>query len=114
MCSKPWSQWIARNRGAIGFIGVMIALTQAAWAPDIISGLIILNSNVFEQDDIIEISIEGRTIVATVFRTKVFHTEILDLVNNHRIMMRNVKIRDTVIHNLTKFASAKGLREIMP
>ena len=31
--------------GVLGFVGVMLALKQAAWAPDIISGLIILNSN---------------------------------------------------------------------
>ena len=30
--------------GVIGFVGVILALTQSAWAPDIISGLVILNS----------------------------------------------------------------------
>ena len=42
-----------------------------------------------------------------------FHTEILNLANNHRFMVRNTKLRDYNLHNLSKFASAKGLRECL-
>lgn len=98
--------------GVVGFLGVILALTQGSWAPDIISGLIILNSNFLSEGDVIEL--EGSDDrVCSVFKTKMFHTELLDLRNNHRIMMRNAQLRDHVIHNLSKFASAKGLREIL-
>jgi len=50
---------------------------------------------------------------ATIYRTKLFHTEVLNLVNNHRIMIPNSQLRKIAIHNLSKFASAKGLREKM-
>jgi len=40
-----------------------------------------------------------------------FHTEILNLVNNHRVMLKNARLREFTIQNLSKFASAKGLRE---
>lgn len=93
--------------GVIGFIGVFFALTQNAWAPDIFSGLIILNSGMMEEGDVIEI--DNR--IGMVFKTKMFHTEILNLVNNHRIMLKNAKLRELTIHNLSKFASARGLRE---
>ena len=96
--------------GVIGFIGVFFALTQNAWAPDIFSGLIILNSGMVEEGDVIELN-EGADCLGMVFKTKMFHTEILNMINNHRIMIKNSKLREYMIHNLSKFASAKGLRE---
>ena len=96
--------------GVIGFIGVMLGLTQSSWAPDIISGLIILNSDMFEEGDIVETDCG---ILGRVYKTKLFHTEIINISNNHRIMIRNAHLRDKTIHNLSKFASAKGLRECL-
>lgn len=96
--------------GVIGFIGVFLALTQGAWAPDIFSGLIILNSGMVEEGDVIETSNEDSSI-GIVYKTKIFHTEILNIINNHRIMIKNSKLRGMTIHNLSKFASARGLRE---
>lgn len=99
--------------GAIGIIGIFLAMTQAAWAPDIISGLIILNSRLCEEGDIIQFNMDGQKTVASIFRTKLFHTECLDLSNNHRLMVRNARLRDYGLQNLSRFASAKGLRERM-
>ncbi|MET0083298.1 MAG: mechanosensitive ion channel family protein [Sedimenticola sp.] len=96
--------------GVIGFVGVFLALTQGSWAPDMISGLIILNSRLLEEGDVIEFNDSDR-VIGVVFKTKVFHTEILNLVNNHRIMLQNARLRQQTLHNLSKFASAKGLRE---
>jgi len=99
--------------GVIGFIGVFLALTQGAWAPDIISGLVILNSKMFKERDVIKISDGNQEMLAVVYRTLAFHTELLNLVDNHRVMIRNSKIRDQTVHNLSRFASARGLRESM-
>jgi len=99
--------------GALGVIGLFLAMTQASWAPDLISGLIILNSRICEEGEVIQFNLDGKTIVASVFKTKTFHTECLDLANNHRIMVRNAKLRDFGIHNLSRFASARGLRECL-
>ena len=96
--------------GVLGFIGVLLALTQASWAPDIISGLIILHSDMFEEGDIVDLE---NGAYARVYKTKLFHTEVLNIGNNHRIMIRNANLRDRTIHNLSKFASSKGLRECM-
>jgi len=95
--------------GILGVLGVFLALTQASWAPDVISGLIILNSDMFEEGDIVEID----KVFARVYRTKLFHTEIINLKNNHRIMLRNANMRDKTIHNLSKFATGMGLRECL-
>ena len=99
--------------GALGIAGLSLAMTQAAWAPDIIAGLIILNSRLCEEGDVIQFNMDGEKIVASVFRTKLFHTELLDLANNHRLMVRNNRLRDYGLQNLSRFASARGLRECM-
>jgi len=99
--------------GALGIAGLALAMTQAAWAPDIIAGLIILNSRLCEEGDVIQFNMDGEKVVASVFRTKLFHTELLDLANNHRLMVRNNRLRDHGLQNLSRFASAKGLRECM-
>ena len=97
--------------GVIGFIGVFLALTQGAWAPDIISGLVILNTRMMVERDVIKLTDGDKEIFARVHRTRAFHTELLNLVDNHRIMISNSKIREYTLHNLSKFATAKGLRE---
>ncbi len=97
--------------GVIGFIGVMLALTQGAWAPDIISGLIILNTKLLAERDVIRLNDGNDELYAIVHRTRAFHTELLNLVDNHRLMIRNSKLRDHTVHNLSRYASAKGLRE---
>ncbi len=95
--------------GVIGFVGVFLALTQAAWAPDIISGLVLLNSDMVSEGDLIEL--DTPPILGRVFKTKIFHTVLIDVINNHRVMISNSKLRDQPIHTLSKFASARGLRE---
>jgi len=60
--------------------------------------------------DLIELG-DSNPVLARVFKTKIFHTVLIDIVNNHRIMVSNSKLRDQTIHSLSKFASAKGLRE---
>lgn len=96
--------------GVIGIMGVFLALTSSIWAPDIFHGLIILNSDMFSEGDVIQFK-DTENIYGLVYKTKVFHTVILNLVNNHRIMIRNSKLRDFTVHNLSRFASARGLRE---
>ncbi len=96
--------------GAIGVVGVFLALTQSAWAPDIISGLVILNNKMMDTGDVVAFN-DGEKTLGVVYKTRIFYTEILNLTNNHRIMIKNSRLRDQTIHNLSKFASAKGLRE---
>lgn len=95
--------------GFIGVLGVVLALTQASWAPDIISGLIILNSNFIEEGDVIQL--DGGDFTGRVYRTRLFHTELLNMVNNSRMLIKNAKLRDASIHNLSKFASVRGYRQ---
>lgn len=95
--------------GVVGFVGVFLALTQAAWAPDIISGLVLLNSDMVSEGDLIEL--DDPPLLCRVFKTKIFHTVVIDVINNHRVMIGNAQLRQRTIHSLSKFASARGLRE---
>jgi len=97
--------------GVIGFIGVFFALTHSSWSPDIFSGLIIINSDSLKEGDVIQYTSDGRTVIGTVWRTKLFHTEILYHTNGHKVMIWNSKLKTLDIHNLTSKASSKGLRE---
>ena len=105
-----FTSWLEAG-GVLGIIGVMLAITQAAWIPDLISGLVIMNSRLVDEGDVVQIDTGEKEMLGVVFRTKIFYTEILHLVNNHRIMIQNSKLRSYTVHNLSRFASAKGLRE---
>lgn len=105
-----FDSWLEAG-GVIGILGVLLALTQSVWAPDLFSGLILLNSGMLETGDVIEIQTPAGAELAMVYKTRLFYTELLNLVNNHRLMIRNAVLRDLIIHNLSRFASAKGLRE---
>jgi len=63
------------------------------------------------EGDLIEIEKQPEPLLGRVFKTKIFHTVLIDVVNNHRVMISNSKLRDQTIHSLSKFASARGLRE---
>lgn len=106
------NSWLEAS-GVIGIIGLFLAMTQGTWAPDLLSGLIILNSRLCEEGDVVQLNLAGKEVIASVFKTKFFHTEFLELKNNHRLMIRNAKLRDCHIHNLSRFASARGLRECL-
>ena len=48
--------------GVFGIIGIFLAMTQSSWAPDIIGGLIILNSKRCEEGDIVQFYDNGSPI----------------------------------------------------
>lgn len=100
-----------RTSGMIAALMLVIGLSQSAWAPDYISGLVILYSEMYKEGDTVKLLDGDSSIFGEIYRIKVFHTEILSFANNHRIIIKNTRMRDYTIHNLSKFASAKGLRE---
>lgn len=104
-----FSSWLEAG-GVLGVLGVMLALTQGSWVPDLVGGLVILNSRLLEEGDVVQIGDDPNG-MSMVFRTKLFFTEFLHLANNHRILIQNSRLRGMTVHNLSRFASAKGLRE---
>ena len=102
---------LLQTTGVLGFLGVFLALTQSSWLPDIAAGLILLDGRMLEEGDVIRVRFADERTTCAVHKTKLFHTELLDLADNHRIMVSNAWLRAQPLHNLSKFASAKGLRD---
>ena len=94
-----------------GFIGILLgflALTNTTWFPDIYYGMVILNSNLLEDGDVIKFNNHDNEHVIN--RVTFIYTILLDVRNNHRLMVRNSQLVSGRIDNLTKRASIDGLR----
>lgn len=88
------------------FIG-LIAFTANIWAPDLIAGIILLNTNLINNGNVI--GLEGKKYI--VFKFGFFETILLDLESNVRCTIKNGKLKDSVIYNYNKPASSTGIRE---
>ncbi len=104
---------LLQTTGVLGFLGVFLALTQSSWLPDLAAGLVLLNGRMLEEGDVVQLRFGETRSTCAVHKTKFFHTELLDIADNHRIMVSNAWLRAQPLHNLSKFASAKGLREAL-
>lgn len=97
-----------------GFFGIVLgflALTNSIWFPDIYYGMVILNSNMLEDGDVIKFNnYENENVIN---RVSFIHTILLDVRNNHRLLVRNSQLAQGRIDNLTKRASIDGLRHFL-
>lgn len=95
--------------GLLGLVFAFLALTNAIWAPDLYFGLVILNSDMLEDGDTVRLGDgEGLYIINKV---TFIYTILLNVANNHRTLLRNSKLLEQRIENLTKRASTDGLRQ---
>jgi uncharacterized membrane protein YkgB len=100
---------LLETTGIFGVIIAFLALTNTIWAPDLYYGLVILNSNMLEDGDVVTFGDEEERIYI-INKVNFVYTILLDVTNNHRIMIRNAKMIDMRINNLSKKASVEGLR----
>ncbi len=99
---------------ASGFLAVAMAifgLSQSAWFPDYMHGLVILFSELYKKGDVIVFAEGNETIYAQVFNVKAFHTELITFSDRNRLMIRHSRMRDFTIRNLSRAGGSKGLRE---
>lgn len=95
-----------------GIFGITIgfaALTSSVWAPDILSGLIILNTNILEDGDVVVI--DGYSDEYIIHKVSFIYTVLYDIRNNHRTFIRNKKFIESKIDNLSRIASTDGIRK---
>lgn len=99
---------LLETTGIFGLIAAFLALTNQIWAPDLYYGLVILNSKMIEDGDVITMyGIEDEYIINKV---TFIYTILLDIRNNHRSLIRNAQLIESKIDNLSKRASIDGLR----
>jgi len=94
--------------GIYGILAAFLAFTSGIWAPDIISGLIILNTEILEDGDVV--IIEGHTNEYVISRVTLIYVVLYDIRNNHRTLMRNSLFTGSRIDNISRVASTNGNR----
>ena len=107
---KVWgADSLLETTGIFGIFIAFLAFTSSIWAPDIVSGLIILNSDILADGDVVVI--EGQPDEYIIARVTLIYVVLYDVRNNHRTLMRNTQFIDSRIDNLSRIASSDGVRQ---
>lgn len=100
---------LLETTGIFGIIFAFLAFTSNIWAPDIISGLIILNSQILEDGDVVVI--DGYPDEYIISKVTFIYMILYDIRNNHRTLIRNSRFIQSKIDNLSRIASTDGIRK---
>ena len=100
---------LLETTGIFGIIAAFLAFTSNIWAPDIISGLIILNTQMLEDGDVIVI--DGYKDEYIINKVTFIYVILYDIRNNHRTLIRNSRFIQSKIDNLSRVASTEGIRK---
>lgn len=109
---KVWgADSMLETTGIFGIIFAFLAFTSANWAPDVLSGLVILNSQTLEDGDLIKI--DGYDDEYIISKVSFIYTVIFDIRNNNRTLIRNNRMMQGKIDNLSRIASSDGIRQAL-
>lgn len=100
---------LLETTGIIGIFVAFLAFTSSIWAPDIISGLIILNTQMLEDGDVVVI--DGYPDEYIIHKVTFIYILLYDIRNNHRTLIRNSRFIQSKIDNLSRVASTDGIRK---
>ena len=107
---KIWgADSLLETTGIFGMFIAFLAFTSGIWAPDIVSGLIILNSDILVDGDVVVI--DGHTDEFIIARVTLIYVVLYDIRNNHRTLLRNTQFIQSRIDNLSRIASSDGIRQ---
>lgn len=99
---------LLQTTGIFGIAAAFLALTNQIWAPDMFFGMVILNSKMLEDGDVIQLGSDHDEYIIN--KVTLIYTILLDVRNNHRTLIKNSKLIDSRVDNLSKKASTDGLR----
>ncbi len=102
---------LLETTGIFGMLIAFLAFTSNIWAPDIISGLIILSSQSIEDGDVVVI--DGHSNEYVISRVTLIYVILYDIRNNHRTLMRNSQFTSNRVDNLSRVASTNGVRQAL-
>lgn len=107
---KIWgADSLLETTGIFGIIAAFLAFTSNIWAPDIISGLIILNSQMLEDGHVVKV--DGYPDEYIINKVSFVYIILYDIRNNHRTLIRNSHFIKSKIDNLSRVASTDGIRQ---
>ena len=95
--------------GLMGLLVAFLALTNSIWAPDPYYCMVILSSDMLEDGDVVHI--EGMDDTYIISRVTFIYTLLFNTRTNYKTLVRNSKLIELHIDNLSKKASTDGLRE---
>lgn len=109
---KIWgADSMLETTGIFGIVVAFMAFTSNIWAPDIISGLIILNTQMLEDGDVV--LVDGYPDEYIISKVSLIYVILYDVRNNHRTLIRNSQFTQSKIDNLSRVASTDGLRKAL-
>jgi len=109
---KIWgADSMLETTGIFGIVAAFLAFTSGNWAPDIFSGLIILNSRMLEDGDLV--IIDGYPDEFVISKVTLIYVVVYNVRKNHRSMIRNSQFIRSKIDNLSRIASTDGLRQAL-
>jgi len=109
---KIWgADSMLETTGIFGIIAAFLAFTSNIWAPDIISGLIILNTEILEDGDVVVV--DGHPDEYIISKVTLIYVILYDVRNNHRTLIRNNQFIRNKIDNLSRIASTDGVRQAL-
>lgn len=107
---KIWgADSMLETTGIFGIIFAFLAFTSSIWAPDIISGLIILNTEMLVDGDVVQV--DGQPDEYVISKVTLIYVILYDVRNNHRVLIRNNQFIRNKIDNLSRIASTDGIRQ---
>lgn len=109
---KIWgADSMLETTGIFGIIFAFLAFTSNIWAPDIISGLIILNTEMLVDGDVVQV--DGHPDEYIISKVTLIYVLLYDVRNNHRTLIRNNQFIRNKIDNLSRIASTDGIRKAL-
>lgn len=107
---KAWGLTsMLETTGLLGLLVAFLALTNSIWAPDPYYCMVILSSDMLEDGDVVHI--EGMDDTYIISRVTFIYTMLYNTRTNYKTLVRNSKLIERHIDNLTKKASTDGLRK---
>lgn len=99
---------LLETTGLLGLLVAFLALTNQIWAPDPYYCMVILSSDMLEDGDLVQINDDPNEYI--IARVNFIYTILFNIQNNSRVIMRNSRLIEQRINNLSKKASIDGLR----
>ncbi|WP_370980940.1 hypothetical protein [Agaribacterium sp. ZY112] len=107
---KIWhADSMLETTGIFGIFVAFLAFTSSIWAPDIISGLIILNTKMLEDGDVVLVDAYPDEYIIS--RVSLIYVVLFDVRNNHRTLIRNSRFTNSKLDNISRVAGSDGIRQ---
>jgi len=107
---KIWgADSMLETTGIFGITAAFVAFTSNIWAPDLISGLIILNTEALEDGDVVIVGSHRDEYLIS--KVTLVYVILYDVRNNHRSLIRNSEFIRNKIDNISRIASTDGVRQ---